>query len=115
MKDINKWLLLMNEIIMWHLKTFPNATHDGQLIKLEEELNELRECNDYNEQIKETADVFIVLCGLQRWGSALSRILLSTTNFDDCLFDAVVEKMDKNRSRTWEKTTEGTYHHTNKE
>ena len=36
-------------------------------------------------------------------------------SYEDDLYEAVVEKMNKNKARTWAKTTEGTYHHTNKE
>ena len=58
--QVYDWEKLEKEIIDWHAKTFPDATMEGQLIKLEEEMN-------------------------------------------------------KNKARTWAKTAEGTYHHTNKE
>lgn len=113
---LHNWEKLEKEIIEWHTKTFPDATMEGQLIKLEEEINELANSVNSEEKLKEAADVYIVLCGLKRWDSYIRKFIIQHwfSGRDD-LYNAVVEKMNKNKARVWAKTTEGTYHHTNKE
>lgn len=114
--QVYNWEKLEKEIIEWHTKTFPDATLEGQLIKLEEELNELVNAKNKKEKLKEAADVYIVLCGLKRWNCQIEKFI---TRFwfvpAISLYNAVIEKMNKNKARTWAKTTEGSYHHTNKE
>lgn len=114
--EVYDWEKLENEIIEWHTKTFPDATIEGQLIKLEEEMNEFSNSETKEEKLKEAADIYIVLCGLKRWDCQIEKFL---TRFcfapSISLYNAVVEKMNKNKARIWAKTTEGTYHHTNKE
>ena len=114
--QVYDWENLEKEIIEWHTQTFPDATMEGQLIKLEEEMNELANSANSEEELKEAADVYIVLCGLKRWDCQIEKFV---TRFwfvpAVTLYKAVVEKMNKNKARVWEKTTEGTYHHTNKE
>lgn len=114
--QVYDWEKLEKEIIEWHTKTFPDATMEGQLIKLEEEMNEFLNSETKEEKLKEAADIYIVLCGLKRWNSLIGNFVkdfwfLPTIS----LYNAVVEKMNKNKARIWAKTTEGTYHHTNKE
>lgn len=113
---LNNWKKLENEIIEWHAKTFPDATLEGQLIKLEEEINEYINSETREEKIKESADIYIVLCGLKRWDSYIGKFIIQQwfSGADD-LYNAVVEKMNKNKARIWAKTVEGSYHHTNKE
>lgn len=114
--QVYDWEILKKEIIEWHTKTFPDATMEGQLIKLEEELNELVNAKNKKEKLKEAADVYIVLCGLKRLDSYIGKFIIQHWfSGTDNLYNAVVEKMDKNKSRSWAKTTEGTYHHTNEE
>lgn len=114
--QVYDWEKLEREIIDWHAKTFPDATMEGQLIKLEEEMNELANSANSEEGLKEAADVYIVLCGLKRWNCQIEKFV---TRFwfvpVSTLYKAVVEKMNKNKARVWAKTAEGTYHHTNDE
>ena len=50
-----------------HEELFPRASLESQLIKLEEELKEFDDADDYEHKIKEAADVEIVCAGLYRW------------------------------------------------
>lgn len=114
--QVYDWKKLEKEIIEWHSQTFPDATMEGQLIKLEEEMNELANSANSEEKLKEAADVYIVLCGLKRWDSYIGKFIIQQWfSGADNLYNAVVEKMNKNKARNWAKTTEGTYHHTNEE
>ena len=114
--QVYDWEKLEKEIIEWHTKTFPDATMEGQLIKLEEEMNELANSANSEEGLKEAADVYIVLCGLKRWDSYIGNfVMYYGFSYEDDLYEAIVEKMNKNKARVWAKTAEGTYHHTNKE
>lgn len=89
---------------------------EGQLIKLEEEMNELANSANSEEELKEAADVYIVLCGLKRWNSQIGNfVMYYSFSYEDDLYEAAVEKMNKNKARVWAKTTEGSYHHTNEE
>lgn len=114
--QVYNWEKLEKEIIEWHTKTFPDATMEGQLIKLEEEMNEFSNSETKEEKLKEAADIYIVLCGLKRWNCQIGNfVMYYSFSYEDDLYEAVVEKMNKNKARIWAKTTEGTYHHTNKE
>ena len=57
----------LEEIKEWNAETFPDATPEGQLAKLDEEFGELDEAKTMEEREKELADIFIVLGGLLRW------------------------------------------------
>lgn len=111
---------LICEIRDWNAKTFPDATMEGQLMKLEEEFKEMKEARQFWKKEKEFADVFIVASGLTRWGSVLACSLLNTwLEFPEKdlkrILKNVRKKMSKNRNRTWEKSGDGRFHHTNKE
>lgn len=107
----------MDDIETWHEETFPDATLEGQLIKLEEELKELDEATEGDEVMKEASDVLIVCAGLRRWNSMVGKTFeeLFLIEENEVLQTFINAKMEKNKARIWAKTAEGTYHHTNKE
>lgn len=108
-------------IAKWHQETFPDATMEDQLRKFDEEMEEYERSPSY----EELADMFIVACGLCRFDLivALSYFTIVATALNErkeiysgAIFPIkVAEKMKKNRNRTWEKTPQGNYHHTNTE
>lgn len=116
-------------IAQWHKDTFPDATQDGQRLKWMEEKREWKEslrpvtkdlvCGD----VKELADMFIVACGLTRFSDAEAMFCFSSVVRELCsslfatsdLEKAIDKKMERNRARIWEKTSQGNYHHTNEE
>ena len=116
-------------IAQWHKDAFPDATLDGQKLKWQEEKREWKEslrpatedfvCGDVNE----LADMFIVACGLTRFSDAeamfcfgcVERELCASLCATEDLENAIDKKMERNRKRTWEKTLQGNYHHTNTE
>lgn len=103
-----KWIELAVEITEWHLNCFPDATLDGQLLKLEEELREWKEAVTVEDSGKELADVFIVCCGLSRWHSITGRIislglLNDITHYNDVFYKQVYNKHQKNKIRVWQK------------
>ena len=111
----------MEKIKKWNEKTFPDATMAGQLMKLEEELREFTETKTQKEQTKELADVFIVLGGLKRWDCLIGNFIRNKL-FDDApvcalkrILKAIRRKMDINRKRTWKKSGDGRFQHSNKE
>lgn len=111
---------LISEIRAWNEETFPDATLEGQLMKLEEEFKELAEARQFWKKEKEFADVFIVASGLTRWNSVLANALLNDwLQFPEKdlkrILKNVRKKMNKNRNRTWEKSGDGRFNHTNKE
>lgn len=108
-------------IAEWHAKTFPDATMEDQLRKFDEEMEEYERTPTF----EELADMFIVACGLCRFDMvvAMSYMTIVATALNErkeiyasAVFpNKVDEKMAKNRNRTWEKTPQGNYHHTNTE
>lgn len=111
----------LKEVKEWHKKTFPTATLAGQLLKLEEEMNELLRAKTREEHKRELADILIVCAGLNRWDSKIGNYMVNShlesmqleTLFE--LILAVNDKMKKNRKRVWKKSGDGRFHHTNKE
>lgn len=111
----------MEKIKKWNEKTFPDATMAVQLLKLEEELREFTETKTQKEQTKELADVFIVLGGLKRWDCLIGNFIRNRL-LDDTpvcvlkmILKAIRRKMDVNRKRTWKKSSDGRFQHSNKE
>lgn len=110
----------LKSIKQWNAETFPDATPEGQLAKLDEEFGELDEAKTQEEMEKELADMFIVLGGLLRWksriGNYITNSLLETmpTGILEKLLKAIDAKMEVNKERTrkglWKKT-DGSYHH----
>ncbi len=109
----------LNSIKIWHEKTFPDATLAGQLAKLEEEICEFLKVGkkDKAALFEEIADILIVCAGLRRFDS---KIGISTENnyLNNATLDilsvidlAIIQKMNKNRKRKWEKTEDGRFHH----
>lgn len=107
----------IKSIIEWHEQTFPDATLEGQIEKLDDELSEYGE----SECLEELADLFIVACGIARFDniSALvafervSEILkLWRVNYDKPvpLQMAIDNKMAINRKRKWS-IGKGNYQH----
>ena len=107
---------MVSEIRDWNEQQFPDATLDGQLMKLEEELKEFHHAEG-KDRLKEIADIVIVCAGLRRWQSFVGFHILATVvngapqELVNELLDAVDEKMAKNRARVWLKDGDGKYHH----
>ena len=60
----------------WFEKTFKDIKMSGQLLKLEEELREIRRAPKEEEK-KELADVLIVIGGLSKFNSVLGNTLFN--------------------------------------
>lgn len=87
---------LEKSIVQWHKETFPNATIQAIIDKLNEELHEAIDClNDGNLQqmLEEVADVFIVACALA------GRKQIFEENFS--MYRVISDKMAINRGRAW--------------
>lgn len=110
----------MSEIKDWNKKTFRNATLEGQLMKLEEEYQEMIKAMGTSDYWKEKADVMIVLAGLQRFNSFIGHYM-TISILDEMeqnrpeelkvLAEAMRTKMIKNRARKWHMCGNGLYHH----
>ncbi len=109
----------LNSIKRWHEKTFPDVTLAGQLAKLEEEICESLKVGkkDKAALFEEIADVLIVCAGLRRFDSKIG-ISIENNYLNNATPDilsvidlAIIQKMNKNRKRKWEKTEDGRFHH----
>lgn len=105
----------------WFKKTFVGVKMSEQLLKLEEELREIKKAYKSEEQQKrELADVMIVIGGLRNFNSVLGDTLLSLMlekmNFEEVeeITGLINEKMKINKSRKWYKTKDGRYRHDKK-
>lgn len=111
----------LEEIKEWNEETFPDATPEGQLSKLDEEFGELDEAKTMEEREKELADIFIVLGGLLRWKSRVGAYVANNlldkmpNEILEKLLKAIDAKMEVNKERTrkgvWKKQPDGSYHH----
>jgi NTP pyrophosphatase (non-canonical NTP hydrolase) len=87
---------LQHEICQWADQVFPDRTIQAAALKLYEEIGEmLRDPSDAAEH----ADIFIMLLDI----SAM---------YDIDVAQAIRDKMEINRARTWRKTQTGTLQHT---
>ena len=114
------------EIAKWNKETFPDATVDGQILKLSEEFDELKEAvlNGTLTEV-EKADCFIVAAALnERFGNELGRFVLfrlveEMTDQSEAIaaeyFEAIEKKMEINKRRAaekrWKKMPDGRYKH----
>ena len=107
---------LDKEIVEWHKKTFPKATIENQLLKLDEEIGELCDAikqGSDNHAVKEMADVYIVARVLSdRFKSQIGNYFLGLIDEYPVphLIDEVKKKMETNKNRVWEYKN-GVYHH----
>lgn len=60
-----------------HKKLFPLADLQGQVMKLDEELDEYLKATTMEEKIKELADCIICCIGIFRWATLVSRSYLA--------------------------------------
>lgn len=110
----------IKSIIEWHEKTFPDATLEGQIKKFNEEYNEYHVASP---DMRELADMYIVVCGIARFDGVIALEFFSVVfqilhswNTVGAVYvfkEIIDEKMEKNRKRIWKKTGEGVYHHKN--
>lgn len=101
---------MIEEIVEWHKKTFPDADLKSQKIKFLEEYKEYLESGD----IMELADMFIVETVLNwRFDYKDFYLLVCKEKFNKKFYeveDAVNKKMEINKKRTWHKVN-GVYRH----
>lgn len=99
---------LAAQIAAWHEYTFPDATEESQILKLEEE---------FGEYLEELADVFIVAASLsERWGNMMGTFTMKAVvkhagKDADLLMRKICEKMNVNAARNWVKLPDGRYKH----
>ena len=62
-----KCLVVLNESLEWNIKRLPNNTLNLQLKKVDEEIDEVVNAKNYQETIKELADVLIAIGGVARF------------------------------------------------
>ena len=92
-----------------HKKLFPNATLESQVIKLEEELIELHNAVEFEDILKEKADVIIVCIGIYRFAPAVASYLMPSA-LSELEEKEVNRKWQINLKRKWEWNGK-TYHH----
>lgn len=98
-----------------HKKLFPLADLSGQLLKLEEELNEVETAETLQEKIEETADCIICCIGIYRFAPKTAQFIINSivSENDDHIveiYEAVENKWKINLGRKWEYKN-GKYHH----
>lgn len=120
------------KIVEWHKRTFPNATLETQLRKVEDELQEMKDAGmlfldgkvEHEFALEEVADVYIAAIALVgRWDSRVGAVICNfvidmiggLAQVDEIyvkVFQKTINaKMDKNAKRTWHETAPGYYQH----
>lgn len=107
---------LMNAIVNWHTRTFPDCTKAEQLLKLDEELREvcdfMRE-NKKPQAYEELADSYIAAVALAvRFDSTIGKYFVSLIEERPSpkLIEEVNQKLAINKKRKWHKV-DGVYRH----
>ena len=104
---------LAAQIAAWHEYTFPDATEESQILKLNEEFGEYAD----GEFIEELADVFIVAASLsERWGNMMGTFTMKAVvkharRDKDALYQEIRRKMEINCLRKWTKLPDGRHKH----
>ena len=99
-----------------HKKLFPLADLQGQVMKLDEELDEYLKATTIEEKIKELADCIICCIGIFRWATLVSRSYLAFiySRMDKSQYKDIIKEVNNkwqiNLNRTWE-YKDGKYHH----
>lgn len=98
-----------------HKKLFPLADLANQLLKLEEELNEVKTANKLSHKIEELADCIICCIGIYRFAPETANFIVKSilAQYDDYvpeIYEAVENKWQINLNRKWEYKN-GKYHH----
>lgn len=98
-----------------HKKLFPLADLNGQVLKLNEELDEFLLATTDEERVKELADCIICCIGIFRWATLVARsyiVMIFEKKKDKIkeILDEVNHKWEINLNRTWEYKN-GYYHH----
>lgn len=117
-----KFLNKAAEITRWNKETFLDATESGQVLKLSEEFEELRDAIENADFLtEEKADCFIVAAALkERFDNELGRFVLyylidEMTDQSEAIaaeyFEAIEKKMEINRARIWNKMPDGRFKH----
>jgi predicted house-cleaning noncanonical NTP pyrophosphatase (MazG superfamily) len=104
-------------ICCWHIATFPKATVESQILKINEEICEYNEAENF----VELADVFIAsAAAAKRFNNPMAKIIMNTVIEDTfenktqgILFDAIVHKMKINKTRKWSELSNGINKHIN--
>lgn len=110
--NTSRLIKLIEEIVSWHKKTFPEATEESQVLKLDEELKELKKASidgDMNQVKNESIDVVIVSSVLKdRYSNALGDVVFSSimdkissvADFNEVVV-ALENKFEINKKRKW--------------
>lgn len=98
-----------------HKELFPLADLRGQLLKLEEELQEVNGAETLSEKIEELADCIICCIGIYRFAPQTAHFIIKSIvseNNDNIvdIYEAVENKWKINLGRKWEYKN-GKYHH----
>lgn len=123
--DIEEILQLRDEITEAHKELFPLATEQGQYQHLVSEYKEMQEAYreytitkdewDYNHYVEEASDVFIVLCGINRFNPIMAELLwngfkpLIESIYYKTFMKSVRRKWNKNMRRVWKYMGNGDY------
>ena len=106
-------------IAEWHKSTFPDATWESQLLKLDEELEEVIEAQlarEFEQSYNELADVYIVACSLkERFNSTIGSYFVGLIEENPApdMQARIDKKMNENLKRKWG-FKNGVYRHVDK-
>lgn len=88
---------VLDEAVEWLEATLPDYSPEQLVLKLKEEAGEFID----EPSLEEAADCYLVLAYWARKAHGSHELLA----------EAIAAKTHKNRSRTWERMPDGTYHH----
>ena len=108
-----KCLKVLNQSLEWNTIKLPNNTLELQLMKVDEEIDEVIRAEDYQHQIEELADVLIAIGGVARFDELKAVCMFN--NFiavlDKFIFMDVVDYAEQKIKILYERNYLDGYHH----
>lgn len=108
-----KCLKVLNNSVKWNISKLPDNTLELQMMKVNEEIDEVIEAKSYQEQVQELADVLIAIGGVARFNKLKAVCMFN--NFigllDKFIFMDVVDYAEQKIKILYERNYSNGYKH----
>lgn len=108
-----KCLKVLNDSLEWNMLMLPDNTLELQLMKVDEEIDEVIRAKSYQHQIEELADVLIAIGGVARFDElkAVNMFNNFIAVLDKFIFMDVVDFAEQKIKILYERDYSNGYHH----
>lgn len=108
-----KCLKVLNDSLEWNILILPDNTLELQLMKVDEEIDEVIKAKDYQHQIEELADVLIAIGGVARFDElkAVNMFNNFIAILDKFIFMDLIDYAEQKIKILYERDYSNGYHH----